>query len=98
MVQWKQIQLVTMRLQFHPWPCSVGQRSSIAMTCGVGQRCSSDLALLRLWRRLAATVPIRPLAWEPPFNVGVVLKKRQKKRKKEKKRSSRRGAVVNESD
>ena len=26
-----------------------------------------DLALLWLWCRLVATVPIRPLAWEPPY-------------------------------
>ena len=37
------------------------------MSCGVGCRCGSDLALLWLWRRPAATAPIRPLAWEPPY-------------------------------
>ena len=31
----------------------------------------SDLALMWLWHRLVATVPIRPLAWEPPYAVGV---------------------------
>ena len=30
--------------------------------------------LLSLWWRLAAAAPIRPLAWEPPFAVGVALK------------------------
>ena len=44
------------------------------MSCGVGRRRSSDPALLWLWRRLAATAPIRPLAWEPPHAVGAVLK------------------------
>ena len=29
-----------------------------------------DLVLLWLWCRLAATAPIRPLAWEPPYAVG----------------------------
>ena len=37
------------------------------MSCGVGHRYGSNLALLRLWHRLAATGLIRPLAWEPPM-------------------------------
>ena len=37
------------------------------MSCGVRHRCSSDPALLWLWCRPAATAPIRPLAWEPPY-------------------------------
>ena len=48
---------------------------ALPMSCGVGCRHSSDLALLWLWSRLAATVPIRPLAWEPPYAVGAALKK-----------------------
>ena len=39
----------------------------IAVSCGVGRRRGSDPALLWLWRRLVATAPIRPLAWEPPY-------------------------------
>jgi len=34
--------------------------------CGVGHRDGSDLALLWLRCRPAATAPIRPLAWELP--------------------------------
>ena len=30
-----------------------------------------DPALLWLWCRLAATAPIRPLAWGPPYAMGV---------------------------
>ena len=37
------------------------------MSCGVGRRPSSDPMLLWLWHTLAATAPIRPLAWEPPY-------------------------------
>ena len=37
------------------------------MSCGVGSRHGSDPALLWLWRRLMATAPIRPLAWEAPY-------------------------------
>ena len=40
------------------------------MSCGVGCRRSWDPALLWLWRRLAATASIRPLAWEPPYAAG----------------------------
>ena len=43
------------------------------MSCSVGHRCSSDLALLRLWRRPAAAALIPPLAWEPLYAVGVTL-------------------------
>ena len=41
-----------------------------------------DLALLRLWHRLAATAMIRPLAWEPPHAAGAALKKTKDKKKK----------------
>ena len=53
------------------------------MSCGVGRRRGLDLAWLWLWRRPAAIAWIRPLAWEPPYAVGVALKgqKRQKKKK-----------------
>jgi len=47
------------------------------MSCGVGHRRSSNLALL--WP--AATAPIRPLAWEPPYATGVALKRQKEKRK-----------------
>ena len=60
------------------------------MSCGVGRRCGSDLALLLLWRRLGATALIQPLAWEPPYAVGMALektKKRKREKKKEKKNS-----------
>ena len=53
------------------------------MSCGVGRRRGSDLALLWLWCRPAATAPTGPLAWEPPYAAGAALK-RQKKKKKEK--------------
>ena len=55
------------------------------MGYGVGRRRGSDLALLWLWCKLAATAPIHPLAWEPPYAVGAALKG-QKTKKKEKKR------------
>ena len=48
------------------------------MSCGIGCRCSLDLALLWLWYRLAAVAPIRILVWEPPYAVGVALKRLNK--------------------
>ena len=47
------------------------------MSCGVGGRCSSDLALLWLWCRLAAVARIRPLASEPLYASGVALKSKK---------------------
>ena len=49
------------------------------MSCGVGRRCGSDLALLWLWHRLAATAPIGLLAWEPPCATSAALKKKKEK-------------------
>ena len=46
------------------------------MSCGIGRRRSSDLALLWLWCRPAAAALIGPLAWEPPYAVGAALKKK----------------------
>ena len=54
------------------------------MSCGVGCRRGSDLALLWLWRRLVATALIRPLAWEPPYAAGAAQKKAKKTKKKKK--------------
>ena len=52
------------------------------MSCGVGRRHGLDLALLWLWHRLAAMAPIRPLAWEPPYEAGAAqqMAKGQKKK------------------
>ena len=46
------------------------------MSCGISCRCGLDLALLWLWCRLAAVAPIRTLAWESPYAMGVALKKK----------------------
>ena len=54
----------------------------LPVSCGVGHSCGTDLTLLWLWRRLAATALIRPLAWEPPYAVGVALEKTKTKNKK----------------
>ena len=51
------------------------------MSCDVGRRCGSDLALLWLWHRAAATAPIRPLAWELPYANRKALEKTKNKNK-----------------
>ena len=76
--------------RFDPWPCSVGWGTSVAMSCAVGHRCSSDPSLLCLWRRPAATAPIRPLAWEPPNTAGAALEKAKRQNKKKKKEKKKR--------
>ena len=52
------------------------------MSSGVGHRCGSDPELLWLGRSPAATAPIKPLAWEPPYASGAALKKTKRKKKK----------------
>ena len=59
------------------------------MSCGVGHRHSSDLVLLWLWCRLAATALIRPSAWEPPYAVRVALKRLKKKKERERERDAK---------
>ena len=45
------------------------------MSCGVGGRRGSDLALLQLWHRPVAIALSRPLGWEPPYAAGAALKR-----------------------
>ena len=53
------------------------------MSCGVGHRRSSVPTLLCLWRRPAATAPIRPLTWEPPYSAGAAPKGQKPNKKKQ---------------
>ena len=52
------------------------------MSCAIGCRCGSDLALLWLWCRLVAEALIQALAWELPYAAGVALKSKNKTNKK----------------
>ena len=52
--------------------------SGISVSCGVGHRHISDLALLWLWHRPVALSLIQPLAWELPYATSRALKKTQK--------------------
>ena len=53
---------------------------SVALSCGVVCRHSSDPKLLWPWCRPAAEVPILPLAWEIPYATSEALKKRGEKK------------------
>ena len=81
MAQWKRIWLVSMRTQVRSLASVSGLRTGVAVVCVVGCRGGSDLALLWLRRRPAATPPTGPLAWEPPYATGVALKFSKKKKK-----------------
>ena len=81
MVQQKGIRLGTMRLWVQSLgDCSVSWGFGIAMSCGVGHRCSWDPVLLWLWYRPAVVALIQPLAWESPYVVGAALKSKKKKK------------------
>ena len=84
MAQGKRIRLGTMSLWVQSLASLMGSGSGVAVRCGIGHRRSSDLVLLWLWHRLVATVQIRPLAWEPPYAVGVALKGQKDKKTKTK--------------
>ena len=49
--------------------------SGAAMSCGVGRRYGSNLALLWSWLKPVAAALIQPLAWEPPSATGMALKR-----------------------
>ena len=53
----------------------------LATSCGIGRRCSSDLALLWLRHRPRAAALVLPLAQELPNAAGVALKRRRRKKK-----------------
>ena len=61
----------------------MGKGSGIAVICGVDRRRGSDLALLWLWHRPAATTLIRPLTWEPPYAMRVALEKTKQNKTKQ---------------
>ena len=73
-----------------PW----GEGPGIAVSCGVGHRCSSDPAWLWLGCRLAAAALIPPRAWEPPHAAGGALEREQSKKEVKTKLKSPGGAAM----
>ena len=51
------------------------------MSCGVGHRPGLDPVLVWLWYRPVSTAPIRPLAWEPRYAMGVALKRQHQQKR-----------------
>ena len=49
----------------------------LPVSCSEGRRRGSDPVWLWLWCRLVAVAPVGPLAWEPPYATGVVLKSKK---------------------
>ena len=62
------------------------QVPSLDSLSGSGIQCyrehCTDRVLLQLWCRPAAVATIRPLAWELPHALGVILKKEKKQKTK----------------
>ena len=53
-----------------------GESNGVAVNCGVGCRRSLDPAIaVAVVYRPATTALIRPLAWEPPYAMGMALKR-----------------------
>ena len=64
------------------------------MSCGVGRRHGLTPMLLWLWCRPAATAPIRPLVWEPPYAVREALEKEKRQKRKKAKKKKKKNPVV----
>ena len=82
MAQWKWIWLISMRTQVQ----SLASLSGLMIWCCQELWCRSqmwqlDLVLLWLCCRPAAVALIWPLTWEPPYVLGVALKRPKKKKK-----------------
>ena len=74
-----------MRMRVQSLASLSGLRIRLCLSCWVGCRRGSDLALLWLWCRLAAAAPMRPLAWELPYAAGVALEQAKRPKEKSKK-------------
>ena len=76
--QWKQIQLVSLRMQVHPSLSGLGIWCCCELWCR--SRHGLDPALLWLWCRPAAAAPIGLLAWELPYASSLALKSKKRRR------------------
>ena len=73
--QWKRAPLAFIRKWVQSLASFCGLRIQHCCKLCVGRRLGSDLVLLWLWRRPAATAPIQPLAWKFLSAMGVALKR-----------------------
>ena len=79
MVQWKRVRLASVRTQVQSLALLSGLRIGVAVSCAVGCRLGSDLALPWLWCRPAAVALIRSLARELTYAIGGALKRQKTK-------------------
>ena len=82
MAQWKDTQLISMKMWVWSLASISGVRSQHCLNYGKGHGYGSDLVLLWLWCRLAAVALIQPLAWEFPYATGEVALRKKKDKKK----------------
>ena len=102
MVQWKRIQLVTVRLRVRSLALLSGLkiRCCCELWCRSQRQLGSHIAVAVAVARSAAVGSIPPLAWELPYVAGVAIKSKNKQTNKQKKpqqqkiksRSSSRGS------
>ena len=66
------------------------QVRSLALLSGLRIHCCRELwySVLRLWHRLAASAPVRHLAWELGYAVDATLKRQKKTPKKQTKKTT----------
>ena len=95
MAQQKWIWLVSMSIQVQSLASLSGLRIRHCRELWCRSQMWLDPKLLWLWCRPAATALIQPLAWEPPYAVGVALK-RQKQTNKQKTKTKQRMGVETE--
>ena len=62
------------------WLTNPARNHEVAGSIPGFHQCVKDPAMLWLWCRPAATAPMRPLDWEPPYAVGAALEKTKKKK------------------
>ena len=79
--QWKQIWLVSMRMQVQSLVLLSGLRIWYCRELWCRLQMQLDLALLWLWCRPVATALFWPLAWEPPYAASTTLKRQTNKQK-----------------
>ena len=68
-----------MRIQFQSLASLNGSRIRHCRELWCRSQTWLDLALLLLWCRLAAAIPIQPLAWELPYAMSTVIKSKKEK-------------------
>ena len=83
--QWVKDLMSLWGCRFNPCPLSVGKRSGLPASCGVGHRCGSDSVLPWLWCRLQLKLQIQLQYLTPGLGTSTCHRCSNKKRGKRKK-------------